>query len=121
MTSYTNATARGLSGTIYQFQLYPAGTHFRDIPGIYVFTRPNPNGGWHVLYVGQTHDLQGRVGSCLGTHHQYRAAKAKGFTHIGVHVFPGREDARLRAEGDLIAGLRPELNGNSGQASYRFA
>jgi excinuclease UvrABC nuclease subunit len=121
MANFIKAKAVGLSGSSYEFQLYPAGTHFRELPGVYVFTRPIANGGWHVLYVGQTHDLQGRVGSCLGTHHKYLAALAKGFTHVGVHVFQGREDARLNVESDLIAGLRPELNGTGGQSAYRFA
>lgn len=114
MATYPLVTATGLSGTHYKFQLYPAGTHFREMPGLYIFARPVANGGWHVLYVGQTHDLQNRVGSCLHTHHQFAAAKAKGITHVGALLFPGREDDRLRAESDLIAGLRPELNGNGG-------
>lgn len=41
-------------------------------------------------------------------------------THVGVHLFPGREGDRLRAESDLISGLRPELNGTGPQAALRY-
>lgn len=112
---YTYAT--GLNGTRYDFKVYPAGTEFHPFPALYVFLRPVANGGWHVLYVGQTHNLQVRVGAGLRNHHQFSAAQRMGFTHIGVHVFQGGEQARLSAESNLIAGLRPLLNGNGGQTA----
>lgn len=116
---FSRTTATGLNGTRYEFQVYPAGTQFRQVPGLYFFGHPKAQGGWHALYIGQTHDLQVRVGAGLQNHHQYSAAKRLGFTHVGVIVFPGGEQARLSAEANLIAGLRPQLNGNGGQAGNR--
>lgn len=123
MASPIYAYAEGLNGTRYEFKLYPAGTNFHPLPAVYWLVRPVPNGDWEVLYVGQTHDLQVRVGAGLQNHHQFSAAKRMGLTHVGVHVFQGSEQARLSAEANLIAALRPPLNGNRGQAStsaYRF-
>lgn len=116
MATPTYAYATGLNGTRYDFKVYPAGTQFHPFSGLYGFLRPVANGGWHVLYIGQTHDLQMRVGAGLQNHHQFSAARRLGFTHVGVHVFQGNEQARLGAESSLIAALRPQLNGNGGQS-----
>jgi hypothetical protein len=114
-TQYSVATAIGRNGARYEFQVYPTGTQFRPLAGLYFFGFPKANGGWHALYIGQTHDLQVRVGAGLQNHHQFSAAIRLGLTHIGVHLFPGSEQERCWAEGDLINRLRPQLNGNGGQ------
>lgn len=111
---FDRVTAHGLGGTRYQFEVYPAATEFRAVPGLYFFGHPTANGGWRALYIGQTHDLQMRVGSGLKNHHQLAAATRLGMTHIGVHVFHGPEEARLQAESGLIAVLQPRLNATLG-------
>ena len=48
----------GASGGPYIFQVYPIGTEFREIGGVYIFTRReiNASGGvvHHLLYIGQS-------------------------------------------------------------------
>jgi excinuclease UvrABC nuclease subunit len=110
MFRYELVRAVGASGAAYEFQMYPLGTRFKELPGLYVFGRPVPNGQWEVLYVGQTHNLQSRIGTGLSTHHKILDARNLGATHIGVSVFIGREYDRLQAESDLIASVNPRLN-----------
>jgi hypothetical protein len=107
---YKSVDAVGLSGTRYKFEVYPLGTEFRAIPGLYIFSTPDAQGGWDAAYVGHSHDLQSRVGAGLANHHCYLAALNAGVTHIGVCPFQGRESDRTAAEADLIAALTPRLN-----------
>jgi hypothetical protein len=95
---------------MYEFQAYPLGTQFRTVPGLYVFCRQRPDGSWFGFYIGQTHDLQNRVGSGLPNHHKIDAARKAGATHVGVQVFNGREADRIAAETDLIRHNTPPLN-----------
>ena len=98
-------------GRTHEFQVFPFGTPFVERPGLYVFCAPISQGNWNALYVGQTHNLQDRVGSGLSTHHRYFSASLTGATHIAVELFPGPEAQRLAAEQDLISALSPPLNG----------
>lgn len=110
MTSFSRITARGASGAVYEFQAYPLGTAFKELPGLYIFCSPVTNGNWRVHYVGQTHNLQNRVGTGLPTHHKIAGAKRAGATHVAVRVINGRESDRIAAESDLIQRLKPHLN-----------
>ena len=98
-------------GQTHDFQVFPLGTPFVERPGLYVFCAPIAQGNWDALYVGQTHDLQARVGTGLSTHHQYLSAIIAGATHIAVELFPGPETQRLAAEKEVISALSPRLNG----------
>lgn len=98
-------------GQMHEFQVFPFGTPFVERPGLYVFCAPIAQGNWNALYVGQTHDLQARVGAGLSTHHQYLSAIIAGATHTAVELFPGPEAQRLAAEKELISALSPRLNG----------
>ena len=109
-SSYQLVTATGASGHVYEFQVDPLGTKFRPIPGLYVFSRPDAEREWCAVYVGQTHDLQARVGGGLENHHCYLRAQKADVTHIGVSPYPGTEFRRKAAEADLIAALDPPLN-----------
>lgn len=111
MSSVAKITAVGVSGAKYEFQVYPLGTGFKELPGLYMFVhRPVANGQWRLHYVGQTHDFQARIGTGLPSHHKIAAAKRAGATHVAVAVVNGRESDRLSAELDLIQRYKPSLN-----------
>ncbi len=107
---YELVSAKDSFGRSYDFQVYPLGWEFVERPGLYIFCAPVAERNWNALYVGQTHDLQSRVGSGLTSHHQYLPALSAGATHIAVTLFTGREEDRLAAETSLITALDPPLN-----------
>lgn len=113
MSSTSLIGATGVSGTRYEFQLYPFGTHFVKLPGVYIFTKRPPNSNWEPLYIGETHDLDNRVGSGLMQHHKVSMALSQGATHVGVIVVQGPEANRLRVESDLCQAYSPVCNGVS--------
>ena len=110
MSTYSTVTATGASGARYEFQVYPLGTDFNELPGLYMFCHPLANGQWRVHYVGQTHNLKNRVGLGLSLHHKIADARRAGATHVGVRAFNGRESDRIATELDIIQGLKPSLN-----------
>jgi hypothetical protein len=110
LSSFQKITARGANGALHEFQAYPLGTRFKELPGLYTFCYPRTDGSWFALYIGQTHDLDGRVGSGLETHHRIAEARKAGATHVAVRVFNGRESDRIAAEADLIRHNKPPLN-----------
>ncbi len=118
MTLPLNVTATGASGVTYTFRPYPIGTGFPESPGLYFLGRPRHDGSWEVFYIGQTHDLQGRVGTGLKSHHKIAAAIRLGASHVGVMAMDGPESRRLNAESDLIRRLNPTLN-EMVQSSWR--
>ncbi len=96
----------GLSGKEYTYGIYPIGTPFKDIPGNYVFAKQTKPGYWSPCYIGQTENLNQR----LGDHEKERCAKGKGATHIHVHVNQAGEKARRSEERDLILKWQPGCN-----------
>lgn len=96
--------AQGSSGTLYEFEVYPWGTPFRPIGGVYLILKI-ANGTSHVLYVGQTGDLSER----FDNHHQKPCFDRNGKTHIAV-LIEGTENRRLQIEQDLIRNYRPNCN-----------
>ena len=100
---------KGKSGKAYRFKVYPLGTRFRKISGVYIIGSrlPGANGGRRVvaLYVGHTEDFS----RPFGQHH-----KAREFTEQGADCVCLQSDAieesRLAKEQDLIARLHPVCN-----------
>lgn len=104
-------TMHGQSGAIYNLECYPLGQRFNAVPGLYVFLAPGQPGYWIPVYIGETHDLDNRVGAGLANHHKVQAALAKGATHIGVRTAPADGAQRLWQERDLCAKWSPCCNG----------
>jgi|SRR3989344_3427002 len=103
--------ASGVSGTLYLFKAHPWGTRFPAIPGLYAFVAPLPTGLWRVLYLGETHDLDERVGLGLRSHHRALDALHRGATHVAVARAPAVKGDRLAQETDLCEALMPPCNG----------
>lgn len=102
----------------YRFTLYPIGTLFNHIAGIYAFLKFNPGlageytadyqiptTGYQLLYIGITHNFNVR----LGAHHKMAQALELGMTHIGIlRIRSGRK--RKSAERQLLKTYNPPLN-----------
>ncbi len=101
----------GKSGETYLMHNFPLGQHFRANAGVYVFMRPGGAGRWYAVYVGETSDLNARIGEGLASHHKIKEALGLGATHVSVLEMPRHRDAdRLAIESDLRQGLKPPLN-----------
>jgi len=100
---------RGKSGKSYRFKVYPLGTRFRKIGGVYVIASRSPGmNGRHrlvALYVGHTEDFSQPFD---------RHRKAREFTKQGADCVclqsDDSEESRLATEQDLIDGLHPACN-----------
>jgi hypothetical protein len=101
------AIFRGQSGRLHRFAVRRPDDVFAQEPGVYCFARPGHGGmGWVPLFVSRTGNLAKR----LAGHEQWPEAQLLGATHILVHEHDER-DAREYVEADLVAVLRPVMNG----------
>jgi hypothetical protein len=110
MASLGKMIFKGKSGTAYRFKIFPLGTRFRKISGVYVIGSRlhGADGGHRVvpLYVGRTEDF---------SQPSDRRRKAKGCAEQGANCICVQSDAveesRVAKERDLIASLHPACNG----------
>ena len=108
----------GKSGKIYQFDVYPIGSKFNPVSGIYVFCKRGGLSPWLPLYIGQTQSFRDRVDTRLNEHDGYKRAIAEGASHIAV-MLAGNETQRLQIESDLIQKNNPTCNRQGlGQIMY---
>ena len=109
MASLGKMTSKGRSGRAYRFKVFPLGTRFRKISGVYVIGSRlhGTNSGHQVvpLYVGHTEDFS----QPFERHH-----KAKAFAEQGANCICVQRDAVEESctakEQDLIAAIHPECN-----------
>ncbi len=100
---------KGRSGKAYRFKVYPLGTRFRKLSGVYVIGNRShgTDGGRRLipLYVGHTEDFSQPFD---------RHRKAKDFAEQGANCICVQsdtlEESRLAKEQDLIAALSPACN-----------
>ena len=96
----------GQSGKEYKYWVYPIGTSFKEEAGNYIFARETKPASWSPCYIGQTENLNQR----LGDHEKETCAKRHGATHIHAHLTDGGEAVRRAEEADLIAKWTPPCN-----------
>jgi hypothetical protein len=109
MASLGKKVFKGKSGKAYRFKVYPLGTRFRKISGVYVIgNRAHGMSGAHRLvpiFVGHTEDFSQPFD-------QHR--KAKDFTKQGANCIclqsDALEESRQAKEQDLVAALHPVCN-----------
>lgn len=106
MAAEGKVTVTGASGTQYEFEVYPWGTSFKPLGGVYLVLRKQLTGKYDLLYIGQTGDLSER----FDNHHQAPCFNRNGKTHIAVRL-ESSEPRRLNIETDLIQGNRTNCNG----------
>jgi hypothetical protein len=104
-TTATQQKWAGKSGRTYVYHVYPIGTSFMEEPGNYIFCKLNAAGQWLPQYIGQTENLNQR----LGKHEKEACAKRNGATHIHAHLSP-LVALRLAEEKDLIQSYGPRCN-----------
>ncbi|QEP30297.1 hypothetical protein [Pukyongiella litopenaei] len=113
-----NITWRGTSGQSYTFETHPIGTQFNPVSGVYIFCRQVASGNWEALYVGETHSLEQRLNTGIGSHDGYARARHLGMTHIAALIVTGHAE-RLRIETDLRHGLNPSANAQNALGGFR--
>lgn len=100
----------GASENKYIFQVYPIGTEFKDVGGVYIFTRREVNSGGNVmhnlLYIGQTNSLPGRI---TRLHHKWEGIVRNGGNCVCVYSELNRPN-RNTIENDLIRKYQPAFN-----------
>jgi predicted GIY-YIG superfamily endonuclease len=105
MAEEGSISAKGASGTQYNFDVYRWGTSLRPIGGVYLVLKKQPNSTYTILYVGQTGDLSGR----FDNHHRAACFTNHGRTHLAVRA-EGSEQRRFAIETDLIRNYQTSCN-----------
>lgn len=105
MAKETSVILKGASGRTYEFDVFPWGTSFKPLGGLYTVLKKIPP-NFHIHYVGQTGDLSSRFDS----HHKQSCFDRNGKTHIAVHL-ESSESVGLAKEADLVASYNPGCNG----------
>ncbi len=96
----------GVSGKQYEYWMYPIGSAFKEEPGNYIFAKESVPGSWLPCYIGQTENLNVR----LGDHEKEACARSHGATHIHAHLTSGGEAIRKAEEKDLVQKWGPPCN-----------
>jgi hypothetical protein len=92
----------GKSGTQYRTELFPMGTKFNAVSGVYIACKAAATPGrWTSLY--------DRLNTNVAAHNGLVCAARRGATHIAV-VRANGDAERLRIETDLRHGLNPPCN-----------
>ena len=98
MADKPTCTWRGASGKTYTYYIWSLPASFGpNQDGNYIFSKKNPAGKWVPIYIGEG-ELASRVSD---SHHQAACIRAKGATHVHVHL-NSSERARKAEESNLL-------------------
>ena len=110
MSKFADVTFTGASGRKYVFGGYSIGTEFRDVGGVYIFTKQARNQlnelKYYPLYIGKTESLKDRVNS---SHEKWGCAERNGLNCIYVLV-ETNSVSRRSIEDDLLRQYRTPCN-----------
>ena len=106
MTDAMQIKWAGQSGREYTYGIYPLGTTFKEEAGNYIFAKETSPNRWMPCYIGQTENLNRR----LGDHEKEACAKRHGASHTHAHLTAGGEAVRKAEEKDLILKWKPPCN-----------
>ena len=95
MAKIADVTFTGQSGREYKFGVYPRETTFKDVGGVYVFSKRDSQRNHTLLYIGQTHS--------------WECADPLGGNVICTHR-ENNETQRKAKERDLINAYQPPCN-----------
>ncbi|RKU28976.1 hypothetical protein C6497_07210 [Candidatus Poribacteria bacterium] len=100
----------GVTGHQYIFQVYPIGTEFKDIGGVYIFSRREINsqgsGTHNLLYIGQSISFPRRL---TRLHDKWNSVFRNGGNCVCVYS-DLNDGNRNKIEEDLIRKYQPPLN-----------
>ena len=106
MAKIADVTFTGQSGREYKFEVYPRETTFKDVGGVYVFSKRDSQKNHTLLYIGQTHSFEERR---LAHHEKWECADPLGGNVICTHR-ENNETQRKAKERDLIDKHQPPCN-----------
>ena len=106
MAKIADVTFTGQSGREYKFGVYPRETTFKDVGGVYVFSKRDSQRNHTLLYIGQTHSFEERR---LAHHEKWECADPLGGNVICTHL-ENNETQRKAKERDLIDKYQPPCN-----------
>jgi excinuclease UvrABC nuclease subunit len=98
-----------MGNTSYEFELYPWGTEFNPVGGVYIACLEASAGRWTAIYVGKAKSFVDRLNSGAHDHDGLKCAKARRATHIYARVVSSEAD-RAALEAELIHRLDPICN-----------
>jgi hypothetical protein len=109
MASLGKAMFKGDSGKHYRFKVFPLGTRFRKVSGVYLIAcRAHGNDGAHrhkILYVGHTEDFSQPLA---------KSRNAEALSRLGANCICVQSDtsakSRVEKERDLISTFSPAGN-----------
>ena len=104
----TRVSCNGASGTQYTMIVAPIGASLPKVGGVYLLLSREVS-VWRALYVGQSENLDQRVGSNITSRHAWPKFRRFGATHVALVDVSDSND-RLWIERDLIQGLNPPCN-----------
>ena len=100
----------GYSNKTYNFNIYPIGTSFKPLSGVYIFLKRTVGYAfktdYKVIYIGQTENFDNRLDK---NHHRYECIMRNNATHIGILTIKGINE-RLNIESDLISNYPTPCN-----------
>ena len=99
------AIFKGKSGKLHRFAALRPEADFPAAPAVYAFAKPAGR-GWTPVFLSRTGNLAQR----MAWHERWEEAQRLGATHVLIHHHDKR-DAREAVEADLLAVLRPVMNG----------
>jgi predicted GIY-YIG superfamily endonuclease len=106
MAAVDKVTVKGISGNVYNFEVYPWNSTWNPVAVVYLVLKKNGGVNYDLLYVGQTSDLKQR----FDDHHKQGSFDRHGRTHVAVKM-ESTEKTRLAIELDLINKHNPCCNG----------
>ena len=113
MEKIENLYLHDKDGDEYIFEIYPAGSRFWDIPGVYAFVKRTTDRhgvrDTSILYVGRTGSFKDR----LARSNKLEDAELMGMTHVAVMEVLD-ENHRKSIEIALIDTFNPPLNKRKG-------
>lgn len=101
----SEAIFKGASGKLHRFAVVDPNAEFPAAPAVYAFARPQGR-QWVPVFLSRTANLDAR----MARHPQWADARRLGATHVLIHR-RGERDAREGVEADLLAALKPVMNG----------
>lgn len=91
----------GYSKKKYTFNLFPIGTSFKSLSGVYIFLKANTDNNFSIIYIGEAGDFEERLNVNIKSHQQYECIKRNNATHIALLAINGIRQNRLDVETDL--------------------
>lgn len=108
--THATATWTAPGGSTINFEVYPIGTAFNSVSGVYIFAKPAANGNWDPVYIGEAANLNERLNTGLQSHHAWPNIRLHGASHLLVTKIRGARDNRLALETALRHAFDPVCN-----------